>query len=342
MSKLKIKTFHSGKDTLLSILKRQLGLRCGMVRQRDASRGTSSTGFVNSSRNGGISFVSAGSLNRASARLLRPSGRGLIAASAVCACVLVCAVLLFFGSFRQRPSTFSSVEMRLKEKYNRAVQRASLTLHALSRSGASGPGAAFPRLIAVRKDSPRLLWRTTEQLSSSYPSAFASSISLPPSSPEQELEPDLALAAREQVPLPVPVPVEDWVLVCTFTGYSGYMPHVGQLMPLTQEVWVTLVPELKDKLHSFRDTWISRVSSQQRVSKGVQTGVDDSFDFLSWMLLRTRQYLGLPHTGRHNLFVEMWVKPSDLFRPCPDPEIDDEVIMFTRLYSGLPSIDSFC
>ena len=38
---------------------------------------------------------------------------------------------------------------------------------------------------------------------------------------------------------------------------------------------------------------------------------------------RIRQYLGLRPDRTYELFVEMWVDRADLFRPCPDPEIDD-------------------
>jgi hypothetical protein len=38
---------------------------------------------------------------------------------------------------------------------------------------------------------------------------------------------------------------------------------------------------------------------------------------------RLRQRLGLPPDSAKDAFVEMWVSPADLFRPCPDPEVDD-------------------
>lgn len=36
-----------------------------------------------------------------------------------------------------------------------------------------------------------------------------------------------------------------------------------------------------------------------------------------------KQLIGLPPFSEYNFFVEFWVKPSDLFRPCPDAEIND-------------------
>ena len=40
--------------------------------------------------------------------------------------------------------------------------------------------------------------------------------------------------------------------------------------------------------------------------------------------LRLKQYLGLNHEWNYDVFVELWVDPKDLFRPCVDPEIDDD------------------
>lgn len=40
--------------------------------------------------------------------------------------------------------------------------------------------------------------------------------------------------------------------------------------------------------------------------------------------MRLKQLLGLPPTATYSYFVEFWVKPNDLFRPCPDKEINDK------------------
>ena len=39
--------------------------------------------------------------------------------------------------------------------------------------------------------------------------------------------------------------------------------------------------------------------------------------------LRLKQLLGLPPTSDYKYLIEFWVKPDDLFRPCPDKEITD-------------------
>jgi hypothetical protein len=69
--------------------------------------------------------------------------------------------------------------------------------------------------------------------------------------------------------------------------------------------WVTTAPQVK----IFARHYVSRFPSADK----------DQID------LRLKQYLGLKPEWDYDLFVEMWVSPKDLFRPCPDPEIDDTV-----------------
>ncbi|MBX9638024.1 MAG: hypothetical protein K2Q45_10805 [Nitrosomonas sp.] len=38
---------------------------------------------------------------------------------------------------------------------------------------------------------------------------------------------------------------------------------------------------------------------------------------------RLKQYLGLNPDWNYDVFIELWVDPADVFRPCVDPEIDD-------------------
>jgi len=62
-------------------------------------------------------------------------------------------------------------------------------------------------------------------------------------------------------------------------------------------IWVTTSPELL-----------------QRMENELCTDVN----------LRLKQIFGLPPNAVYSYFVEFWVKPSDLFRPCPDKEITDK------------------
>jgi hypothetical protein len=41
------------------------------------------------------------------------------------------------------------------------------------------------------------------------------------------------------------------------------------------------------------------------------------------LTLRLEQLLGLPPNNGKTKFVQLWVNPNDLFRPCPDPEVTD-------------------
>ncbi len=85
------------------------------------------------------------------------------------------------------------------------------------------------------------------------------------------------------------------LLVVTWTNYNGYDDKIGQSVQISREVWVATAPEIKNfckKLNGNRS-------------------------------LRLEQLLGLPPKAGKTKFVEMWVKPNDLFRPSADPEISD-------------------
>jgi len=40
---------------------------------------------------------------------------------------------------------------------------------------------------------------------------------------------------------------------------------------------------------------------------------------------RLKEMLGLPPNSVYSYFVELWVRPADLFRPCSDTETGDSV-----------------
>ena len=84
----------------------------------------------------------------------------------------------------------------------------------------------------------------------------------------------------------------------TWTSWPGYEGKQGSPLTLETDVWITAVPELQEFCGTLQ--------------------LDPEA-----LALRLEQYLGLPaHRGKTK-FVEMWVNPSDVFRPCPDKEIDD-------------------
>ncbi len=95
------------------------------------------------------------------------------------------------------------------------------------------------------------------------------------------------------------VGAEDYVLAVTFTDIS-WPQNSGDTVVLNQaEVWVSMVPELYNRLQE------EELSTDSVVS------------------LRASQLVGIPYLGKNTFFVEFWVKPKDLFRPTPDNEITD-------------------
>ena len=47
------------------------------------------------------------------------------------------------------------------------------------------------------------------------------------------------------------------------------------------------------------------------------------------LTLRLDELLGLPPTAHYSYFLEVWVKPEDIFRPCFDPSVDATTCEFT-------------
>lgn len=90
------------------------------------------------------------------------------------------------------------------------------------------------------------------------------------------------------------------VLVTVYTNWDGYQLAFDQKAPLTlaREVWVTPSP------------WLQRFCQQGPREAGA-------------LAARVRQRLGLPPEDNKDRVAELWVAPEDLFRPCPDAEIDD-------------------
>ena len=97
----------------------------------------------------------------------------------------------------------------------------------------------------------------------------------------------------------------DYVLVVTYTDQAW--PYTqGDTVSLDEmETWVSMVPELKNRLQ------------------------EDVLTNDSMKSLRASQLVGIPYLGTNSYFVEFWVKTDDLFRPTPDSEISDNT---TGLY----------
>lgn len=92
---------------------------------------------------------------------------------------------------------------------------------------------------------------------------------------------------------------EDYLLVVSWKqNVSFYRQYLDSAFYNTGKypIWATTAPELKQRVLKEHPMNISR---------------------------RLVQLLGLPPNATYSYFVEFWVRPSDLFRPCPDKEITD-------------------
>ncbi len=96
------------------------------------------------------------------------------------------------------------------------------------------------------------------------------------------------------------------ILVVTWKAKGAFENFIEPYQATSDQaeyvVWVTLAPEVRETCRSFAATGSADIES---------------------LNLRLRQYLGLSPHWTYDLFVEMWVDPKDLFRPCVDPETDD-------------------
>lgn len=94
---------------------------------------------------------------------------------------------------------------------------------------------------------------------------------------------------------------KDYLLVVTWKqNISYYEPYLDSAFYNTGSypIWITTSPELLQRMKNEKT---------QNVNK------------------RLKQLLGLPPNAEYSYFVEFWVQPSDLFRPCPDNEITDKM-----------------
>lgn len=95
---------------------------------------------------------------------------------------------------------------------------------------------------------------------------------------------------------------ESYVLVVSWKKDTVYYKNdttKGTYNTSKYPIWVTVNPELQ------------QLCQNQRFGK--KEGLD----------LRLKQLLGLPPTTEKHYFVEFWVKPQDLFRPCLDASVSE-------------------
>lgn len=92
---------------------------------------------------------------------------------------------------------------------------------------------------------------------------------------------------------------EKYLLVVTWKEDAKYYRNLPDSLynTGTRPIWISTSPELKTRFKQFNTT--------------------DTIH-------RLNQLLGLTPTSNYKFFIEIWVRPQDLFRACPDKEITDK------------------
>jgi hypothetical protein len=97
------------------------------------------------------------------------------------------------------------------------------------------------------------------------------------------------------------------VLAVTWKSQSSYARFFQNQTQTSGEeanvVWVTLAPQVQRFCQNY-------LREHPRA-----TDAD--------VILRLKQYLGLNASWAYDVFLEVWVDPADVFRPCVDPEPSD-------------------
>lgn len=91
---------------------------------------------------------------------------------------------------------------------------------------------------------------------------------------------------------------ERYVQMVSWKSHPNYYSKKGIDSTQGYDIWVTAAPIIKDSCRNFFKTQKDPV-------------------------MRLRQLLGLQPFTKETFFLELWVKPSDLYRPCPDNETTD-------------------
>lgn len=97
------------------------------------------------------------------------------------------------------------------------------------------------------------------------------------------------------------------IKVVTWKSQSSYDNYIKPYQATSDNpgyaVWVTLAPQVQNMCRAY-------------AAAEAESGIDG-------LNMRLRQYLGLAPSWQYDVFVELWVDPADLFRPCVDPQTDD-------------------
>lgn len=97
------------------------------------------------------------------------------------------------------------------------------------------------------------------------------------------------------------------ILVVTWKSQYAYDNYIKPNSKTSDSekfvTWVTAVPEVKSFCENFMKK--KKKANQKKLNA------------------RLKKLLGLNHSWDYDVFVELWVSPDDLFRPCTDPAIND-------------------
>ncbi|OQW40080.1 MAG: hypothetical protein A4S08_05795 [Proteobacteria bacterium SG_bin4] len=96
----------------------------------------------------------------------------------------------------------------------------------------------------------------------------------------------------------------------------------GKVLVVTWKSWKSFGENFNEKAHtSLEEKYVTWVTAVPQVQDFCQSFVKNNPD--GDLNLRLKQYLGLNAERDYDVFIELWVDPADVFRPCVDPEIHD-------------------
>jgi len=96
----------------------------------------------------------------------------------------------------------------------------------------------------------------------------------------------------------------------------------GKVLVVTWKSQSSFDENYKEQVHTLLEekfvTWVTAAPQVQAFCQGFLKNNPNGD-----LNLRLKQYLGLNAERNYDVFVELWVDPADMFRPCVDPEIHD-------------------
>lgn len=101
-----------------------------------------------------------------------------------------------------------------------------------------------------------------------------------------------------------------WVLLVTWLKDR---PIGKGRTPFDRDLWATLVPGIRSMLQ--REVYKKVADDSPVPPQRRRLDID--------VVERTRQYLGLKPDSKYNYFLEFWVSPKSLIRPCENREVTD-------------------